>query len=130
MFPPALRTFPAQIWEFSGLEGKSLERNIRKRERTPDPPGERGRKGKALSKAGALEGGKRRSPRYFLEGFGAEHSKQGDWKTSGEDQPAGWGRGGGSVGLWSLCVCVSARARARARVCVCVCLAPVQGDFP
>lgn len=118
---PALRPFPAQIWEFSGLEGKSLERNVRKT--TPDPLGERRRKVRSESEEG----------REAVEDAllcRVEHRRPGDWKTGGEAQTEG---GGGEAAQWAsgvcvfrACVCVCARAPARARVC----LAPVQRNFP
>ena len=108
MLAPALSPFPAQIWEFSGLEGKSLETNIRKRGRETESTGSawRARKERLGSvRSGRAEGREAAESELTLLKALEPRTKQGDWEDHGEDQPEGRGRGGGSVGLWSVCLC-------------------------
>lgn len=91
MFAPALKPFPAQIWEFSGLEGKSLERSIRKRERERERESEHRiclksaeeKKRKGSVRSGSAGGRESVEPACSAEGSGAEHRKQGDWEDHG-----------------------------------------------
>ena len=130
VFAPALRPFPAQIWEFSDPEGKSLETNIIKRER----------ESAHRIRLESAEGKTRLCPKYarwraggggarvaFLKALALSAARR---ATEDERRrPARWvGAGRRSVGLRSVCVCVSAPAPVCVRVSVC--LAPVQGDFP
>lgn len=88
---PCSSPFPGRVWEFSGLEGKSLERNVRKSEHRIRLESEEGKKG--LSAAGRA-GGREVEPATFPEALELSEADQATGDRRGS--PArGRGPGGG-----------------------------------